>query len=84
MSIFVGTIGLSSPAQLAARAISAADEMSERGARAKFLLRVDGKRRLRVSKPLDRKSDADGWVATFNKASDPDWLAEEIEGVSHG
>lgn len=83
MTVCVGTIGLSTPQQIAAKAIFYADDTSCNPG-TKFALHIAARNRVRVSRIGGRKVPPDGWIATFTKRADPDWLAEEIEGASHG
>lgn len=78
--MFVGSIGGSSALAIAERAISFADSES-RKAKARFVMHAEGGR-IHVKRLNDaRYINPKGWVATFNKKSDPDWLADEIKGV---
>lgn len=81
-AILVGTLGASSALALAERAISVADAESMYSPA--FVLSVDRSKRLWARKRSEAAIKPSEWVATFNKKSDPDWLAEEIEGVASG
>ncbi len=77
MSRYVGKLGLSTATEIAERAVSAADDMAAPGT--KFALCLDEKQRFHVMAWGGRTKPLPGWVATFNRKADPDWLASEIE-----
>lgn len=77
MTITVGTIGLSTPQEIAARAIHWADEAND-APQTKFALHLGSRQKVLVTRVGHKKVMPDGWIATFTKRSDPDWLAEEI------
>ena len=79
MTVSVGTIGLSTPQEIAARAIHWADEASDNPG-TKFTLHLDAKNKVRVMRIGQKRVMPEGWVATFTKRVDPDWLADEIRG----
>jgi len=82
MTTCVGTIGLSTPQQIAAKAIFYADDTSDNPG-TRFALHLDARNRVRISRVAGRKVSPEGWIATFTKRADPDWLAEEIQGAGN-
>ena len=76
----IGTLGQSSPLALAERAITAAEELAVKTVAC--ALRVDENNRLWAVRVHGRPVNPHGWVATFNKKSDPDWLEEEIKEIA--
>lgn len=81
MTRYVGKLGTSSPLAIAERAIGAAEEMSQTS-RAKFALYIDERERIHVLPCAKRVLPLHGWIATFNRKSDPDWLEEEIKAMA--
>lgn len=79
MSRYVGKLGLSTAIEIAERAVNAADSMRV-SSQARFALCLDDNARYHVIPWGGRVKPLPGWVATFNRKSDPDWLAGEIEG----
>jgi len=79
MSVYVGKLGSSSPRLIAERALGAADDMAPTN-RAKFVLYVGDHKRFHVMKCPKRPLKLEGWIATFTKASDVEWLEEQIAG----
>lgn len=77
--MLVGTLGAASPLALAEKAIRAAEELGIHSCAC--ALRIDEHERLWAVRVNGRKVDPCGWIATFNKKSDPDWLEEEIKAV---
>ena len=78
MRLLLGNIGSRSPLDYAEAAIVAADEISPRS-HARFALTCgkDGRlwvRRFNQNNPVNSAE----WLATFDRKSDPDWLADEI------
>lgn len=82
MTVSVGTIGLSTPQEIATRAIHWADEAND-APQTKFALHLGPRQKVMVSR-VKRRVEPDGWIATFTKRADPDWLASEIQGASNG
>ena len=80
---YVGKLDTSRPLAIAERAIGFAEDMSSNG-KARFTVHVDPDNRIYATRCSGRKINPHGWIATFNRKSDPDWLAEEIEEASHG
>ncbi len=81
MKRYVGKLGTSSPRMIAERAISAADDMA-RTSQAKFALYIDEHERINAMPCGKRAMPLHGWIATFNRKSDPDWLEEEIKAMA--
>lgn len=77
--MYVGEVGASSPLALAERAVRAAEELSVKTVAC--ALHVDEHNRLWAKKVRGRPVNPHGWVATFNKRSDPDWLEEQIKEI---
>lgn len=71
----LGKAGVHRPLQLAERAIEIADT-SSKSANAKFCVLLEFTGRLYVERR--HNSHASEVVATFDRKSDPDWLADEI------
>lgn len=76
---YIGKLGNSSPLAIAERAILAAEELGQNACAC--ALRIDEHERLWAVRVNGRKVDPRGWIATFNKKSDPDWLEEEIKAA---
>lgn len=76
---YVGKLGTSHPLAIAERAIGVAEELSD-SSKARFTVHIDSDDRIHATRCSGRKINPHGWIATFNRKSDPDWLAEEIEG----
>ena len=76
---YIGQIGQWPPLALAEHAIKAAEELSVKTVAC--VLRVDENNRLWATKVRGRPVNPHGWIATFNKQSDPDWLEEQIKEI---
>ena len=76
LPIRIGNPLRTSPDVLADRAIAIAAEFRRIES---FALTMGVDRRLWVSHTSDINPQE--WIATFTRGSDPDWLANEIEGV---
>ena len=76
---YVGKLGLSTAAEIAERAIAVADDVGLTS-QAKFALYIGDHQRFHVMKCPKRPLKLEGWVATFTKASDVEWLEEQIAG----
>lgn len=80
--VHIGTIGLSTPLQIANRAIAATDDLGGNST-SRYYLRADAKGRIYTHKVTKRKTDETGLFCGYVRSSDTDWIAEEIEGVAN-
>lgn len=79
---FVGTIGLSTPLDIANRAITATDKLGGNST-SRYYLRADAKGRIYAHRITRKRTNETGLFCGYARGSDPDWLAEEIEGVAN-
>ena len=84
MKILLGSIGSRSPLAMAEAAIVATEEVCC-NAKARFALTCGPDRRLYVRRHnANNRVVQSEWIATFNRKTDPDWLAEEIAAARYG
>lgn len=79
----MGNAAQTTPLKIAERAITLASQ-SSKTSKARFMLQMGADRRVWMERFSAGEVNPREWVATFTRSSDPDWLAEEIEGVSGG
>lgn len=79
----MGSAAQTMPLKIAERAITLASQASKTS-KERFMLQMGADRRVWMDRFSAGEVNPREWVATFTRSSDPDWLAEEIEGVASG
>ena len=77
----MGSAAQTTPLKIAERAITLASQASKTSKEI-FMLQMGADRRVWMERFSAGEVNPREWVATFTRSSDPDWLAEEIEGVA--